>query len=337
MRRLMLSGMALLSLLALVATYSAAPGRASSIRPQTTPPKSYTWIVPKGVLFSAKKDSSPIYTEFLNGTVVGSNTVYQKVYEVTNPTSCVNSTNWPPDTGSNPHLFQTYHQFSGYGVTAANLKSGWPSPPPSIHAVLLDQESWCATSSHDKAHPYNYDQKMATAARDDKLRMTTAPALDLFTCPSSNSSCVIACPRKLPAHTTCSPCRPATTSVAQCYYKYDMAGLEAVHAKVIDIQAQSLDSSTTCTKGVTSSCWANFVKATIAQAKKSNPKVTVLVGIDNGRGTQVPTATTLERDLKTAIADGASGAWINENSGESTTLMEQVVQCFIGPQDPSSC
>jgi hypothetical protein len=117
-----------------------------------------------------------------------------------------------------------------------------------------------------------------------------------------------------------------------------MAGLEAVNAKVIDIQAQSLDNSNACTKSIVSSCWANFVSATIAQAKKANPAVTVLVGIDNGRLHQpVPTARTLESDIKTAISDGASGAWINENSGKSTTLMEQVVQCFIGPQSPASC
>jgi hypothetical protein len=271
---------------------------------------SYTWIFPKSALTAAKGDTTyPIYDTLVNGTG-------QTVYQVMNPSipACSVSSNEPPISGTNPDLFVTQHEFSGYGVTASSLAQSVPS---GTQAVLLDQESWCQTSSEDMADPADNDQTIAAAASTDNLTFVTAPALDLFSCPKSATSC-LQCPEDVPAGLTCTQATPGTADW-QGYLDYDIAGQEAINAKVIDIQAQSLEADATD--------WDTFVSKAIAQAKQANPNVTVLVGLTNAYTTS---ASLLETDLQTALNDGASGAWINEDSGDSTTLMDEVVYHFIG-------
>ena len=73
--------------------------------------------------------------------------------------------------------------------------------------------------------------------------------------------------------------------------------------------------------------WDTFVRKAISQARQANLGVTVLVGLTNAYTTK---ATLLEKDLRYALTWGANGAWINEDSGYSTSLMDQVVYHFIG-------
>lgn len=298
-RWLAICGFALLGLL--LSDLSSAPAARAA--------GSYTWIFPRAALAAAKGDTTyPIYDTLVNGTG-------QTVYQVINPSipACDVSSN-NPISGTNPDLFVTQHEFSGYGVTAQSLAQSVPS---GTQAVLLDQENWCQTSSEDKADPADNDQTIAAAASADNLTFTTAPALDLFSCPKSATSC-LQCPTDVPGGLTCTPCTPGTSDW-RCYLDYDIAGQEAINAKVIDIQAQSLEADATE--------WDTFVGDAIAQAKQANPDVTVLVGLTNAYTTS---ATVLEDDLQVALNDGASGAWINEDPGDSTTLMDEVVYHFIG-------
>lgn len=277
---------------------------------------SYVWIFPKSALTAARGDSAfPIYGTLVNGTG-------QTVYQVMNPSipDCAVSSNEPPISGTNPGLFVTQHEFSGYGVTPQSLAQSVPS---GTQAMLLDQESWCQTSAEDKADPADNDQVIASAARTDNLTFATAPALDLFSCPKSATSC-LQCPKDVPGGLTCTPCTPGTADW-QCYYDYDIAGQEAINAKVIDIQAQSLEANLN-SKGVAAN-WDKFVSESIAQARQANPGVTVLVGLTNR---YTSNAGLLETDLQYALDHGASGAWINEDSGYSTSLMDEVVYHFTG-------
>jgi hypothetical protein len=280
---------------------------------------SYTWIIPKAALAAAEGDSTyPIYDTLVNGTG-------QTVYELMNPSvsACDVSSNEPPISGTNPDLFVTEHEFSGYGVTPSSLAQSIPQTVPATTAALLDQESWCQTSSEDQADPADNDQTIASAASTDNLTFLTAPALDLFSCPKSATSC-LQCPEDVPAGLTCTPATPGTTDW-QGYLDYDIAGQEAIGANVIDIQAQSLEAELN-SSGVPAN-WNTFVQLAIAQAKQANPDVTVLVGLTSAYTTS---ASLLETDLQTALNDGASGAWINEDSGYSTSLMDEVVYYFTG-------
>jgi hypothetical protein len=280
---------------------------------------SYVWIIPKPALTAAKGDTAyPIYGTLVNGTS-------QTVYQVMNPSIpiCKVSSNEPPVSGTNPDLFVTQHEFSGYGVTPHSLDR---SVPKRTQAVLLDQEAWkckTQTSSKDRADPADNAQTIASAAKTDHLTFTTAPALDLFSCPKRARSC-LQCPKDVPSGLTCTPCTPGAADW-QCYIDYDIAGQEAINAKVIDIQAQSLEAKLN-SKGAAAD-WRRFVSKTIAQAKQANPGVTVLVGLTNAYTTS---ATLLEHDLQYALNHGADRAWINEDPGYSTTLMDQVVYHFIG-------
>lgn len=305
-RRFSICGIALLGLL--LSLMSGVPAARAA--------GSYVWIFPKSALTAAKGDSVyPIYGTLVNGTG-------QTVYQIMNPsiTACGISSNEPPISGTNPDLFVAQHEFSGYGVTSQSLARSVPS---GTQAILLDQESWCQTSSEDKADPADNDQTITAAAEADNLTFTTAPALDLFSCPKSATSC-LQCPKDVPGGLTCTPCTPGTADW-RCYYDYDIAGQEAINAKVIDIQAQSLEADLN-SNGVPAD-WDTFVKETIAQAKQANPGVTVLVGLTNAYTTS---ATLLEGDFQYALNHGASGAWINEDPGYSTSLMDEVVYHFIG-------
>lgn len=97
------------------------------------------------------------------------------------------------------------------------------------------------------------------------------------------------------------------------------------NAKVIDIQAQSLEAELN-SNGVAAN-WDTFVSNAIAQARQANPGITVLVGLTNA---YTSNATLLDSDLQYAINHGANGAWINEDPGFSTSLMDEVVHHFIG-------
>jgi len=284
---------------------------------------SYVWIFPKAALIAAEQDSAnPIFDTLVNGTS-------QTVYQVMNPSipACAVNDNEPPVKGTNPDLFVTQHEFSGYGVTPQSLEQSVPS---GTQAVLLDQESWCQTSSEDMADPADNDQAIARAAKTDNLTFTTAPALDLFSCPKSAVSC-LQCPEDVPGGLTCTPCTPGTADW-QCYYDYDIAGQEAINAKVIDIQAQSLEADLN-SKGLAAN-WDTFVSETIAQARQANPGVTVLVGLTNRYTSD---AGVLEQDLQYALDHGADGAWINEDPGYSTSLMDGVVCHFIGAPAGQTC
>jgi hypothetical protein len=164
---------------------------------------------------------------------------------------------------------------------------------------------------------------MAKAAKTDGLTFVTAPALDLFTCPGSASSC-LPCPPGVPKGITCQA-DPSGTPNWQAYLDYHMAALEASNASVIDIQAQSLQDTPN---------WDHFVRTAIQQAKAANPSVKVLVGLTNNPkdlpSTCAASLSLLESDLSYALQHGASGAWINEDQGDNTNLMDQVVYSFIG-------
>jgi hypothetical protein len=303
MRRLVVCGVALLGLIV---------GGFPAASPAQAQAKSYVWIYPKAALGDAEEYDQNLYNELATGSG-------QTVYEVMDPTlsgtNCSFTDDQPPITATN--FVVTEHEFSGY-ENSLDVPSG-------TQAVLLDQESWGCTSSEDQSDPYDNDQSLVTTAgqHSPELAFTTAPGLDLFHCPTGASSCV-ACPNDLPQGLSCTACTPGTADWL-CYYDYDIAGLEAIGAKVIDIQAQSLEADPGSATTVGS--FEYFVNKTIAQAKAGNSSVSVLVGLTDSTSdcpSSSCNASTLETDLSYALQDGASGAWINEPAG-NYQMMDTVV------------
>lgn len=311
-KRLAISGIAILGVLVPVCC-STSPSAQAAGTPDI-------WIYPKAGLAAAANDTKypSVYSKLV--TENSGETVYEVINPVVNTPSCQVPGNEPPITGSNPNLFGTTHAYSGYGATAGSVFL------PNTTTVLLDQESWCQTSPQDKADPYDNYRTIAKAVPSGDL--LAAPALDLFSCPAGSTSCV-KCPpaSELPSTVTCKQCQPGTAPY-QCYLDYDIAGMEALHSAVIDIQAQSLESVATPSGGAKGPHWDTFVSTAITQAKAANPEVKILVGLTN-RSSLDPTAEILEGDLQDALNQGASGAWINEDSGGSAGLMDQVVSHFI--------
>jgi hypothetical protein len=275
---------------------------------------SYVWIYPKAALENAESHDPGLYGELATGN---GQTVYELMDPTTSGTGCKFTDNWPPISPTPRNFIVTEHEFSG-DVTSLTV-------PSKTRAVLLDQESWGCTSSADHADPYNNDQNLASLASqaNPSLTFTTAPGLDLFSCAKSASSC-LQCPRDLPNGIKCQACRPREGNTdSQCYLDYDVAGMGALNASVIDIQAQSPESDSTT--------YNNFVKKAISQAKAANPSVTVLVGLTDNTGDCTPNCTAgyLARELETALkepngAPSANGAWINEPA-DNYSMMDAVV------------
>jgi hypothetical protein len=203
------------------------------------------------------------------------------VYQVSNPAST--------DTPATSNAIVSFHTYGGT-ATASLINGG--KLPAGTRAIVLDQEDWqgsCASGSGDPCTPQaDLNNPVAgattasTAAKAKGLTMITTPALDLFDGSGS---------------------LPCSTSYWQCYLNYDLAGKEAAVSNVIDIQAQSLET--------TPATYLSFVQQAAAQARAANPAVVVLAGLSTSPNTDAtPSAAQLEQDVSSTRGT-VSGFWFN--------------------------
>ena len=139
-------------------------------------------------------------------------------------------------------------KFTSYaGLKQAIANGGLPSW---VKAVLYDNEPWSFTPEVEQRAPGPYTEMAAALAHRHHLLFLASPALGL--------TAVL---------------RPGVTRRATAYLQLGLAAQAARAADVVNLQAQSLERST--------SAYVAFVREAAAQARRARPGVTVLAGISS--------------------------------------------------------
>jgi hypothetical protein len=120
--------------------------------------------------------------------------------------------------------------------------------PAGTRALLYDPEAWAFTPRAEQADPARAARQALRIARAHGLKLIVAPALNL---------------------TTVRPGLPGPRW--QQFLHLGLAGAMAKVADVVELQAQSLERSTTT--------YLAFVRAAAAQARAANPAVQILAGL----------------------------------------------------------
>jgi hypothetical protein len=157
-------------------------------------------------------------------------------------------------------------------VTGDQLSAG-------TRAVLYDPEAWSFTPAREQRDPARAARQAMDIAHAHGLKLIVAPALNL---------------------TTVRP-GPAGPRWRQ-FLNLGLAGALARACDVIELQAQSLERDT--------GTYAAFVRAAAAQARRANPRVTVLAGLS----TNPPGAEVNSQQLTAAIRATSGlvgGYWLN--------------------------
>jgi hypothetical protein len=170
-------------------------------------------------------------------------------------------------------------KFASYAAMKETLDNG--ALPPWIEAVLYDNEAWSFTPAAEQRSPGLYTAMAAKLAHQHHLLFVASPALDLTNVVARQSG---------------------PSQKAAAYLEMHLAGQAADAADVLNIQAQSLERSTTA--------YVDFVRKAAAQARQAKPGITVLAGISsNPTGPQV-TAAQLMRAI-TGVRPYVDGYWMN--------------------------
>ncbi len=151
--------------------------------------------------------------------------------------------------------------------------------PAGTYGVLYDPEAWAFTPPAEQRDPVQAAARAAAAAHAHGLRLIVAPALNLAS--------VLA---------------PSREPRWRAFLALDLAGRMAQVADIVELQAQSLERST--------STYAAFVRAAAAQARKANPQATVWAGLS----TNPPGAPVDSHHLTWAVQATRSivaGYWLN--------------------------
>ena len=151
--------------------------------------------------------------------------------------------------------------------------------PAGTRAVLYDPEAWPFTPAREQRGPAGAARQAMAIAHGHGLKLIVAPALNL---------------------TTVHP-GPAGPRWRQ-FLGLGLAGALARFSDVIELQAQSLERDT--------GTYAAFVRAAAAQARRANPRVTVLAGLS----TNPPGAEVSSQQLTAAIRATSGlvgGYWLN--------------------------
>jgi hypothetical protein len=151
---------------------------------------------------------------------------------------------------------------------------------PGIGAVLYDNESWTLTPTNEQHDPGTYVALAAGIAHQHGLVFIAAPAMDLVTVLGQNPG----------------------ESRANAYLRLGLAKIGASRANVINIQAQSLESSMPS--------YSSFVSSAQAQARSANPNVVVLAGLSTNPSGVAASPQTLYEDVK-ATRSVVNGYWLN--------------------------
>jgi hypothetical protein len=152
--------------------------------------------------------------------------------------------------------------------------------PAGTRAVMYDPEAWAFTPVREQRAPAQAAADAARLAHAHGLRLIVAPALNLVTVQPTASH------------------GPRWQQFLDLHLAADMAKV----ADVIDLQAQSLERS--------AATYAEFVRQAAAQARASNPTVTVLAGLS----TNPPGPVVSTRQLEAAVSGTrhlVDGYWLN--------------------------
>ena len=151
--------------------------------------------------------------------------------------------------------------------------------PAGTRAVLYDPEAWSFTPAREQRDPARAARQAMGVAHAHGLKLIVAPALNLMTVRPG----------------------PAGPRWRQ-FLDLGLAGALARACDVIELQAQSLERDT--------ATYAAFVRAAAAQARRANPRVTVLAGLS----TNPPGAEVNSQQLTAAIRATSGlvgGYWLN--------------------------
>jgi hypothetical protein len=121
--------------------------------------------------------------------------------------------------------------------------------PGDYKALLYDNEHWKFTPLVEQVNPAHYEELVAQLARKHGMIFIATPAVDL-----------VFATGKL-----------VNNSAYDTYLSRDIAGKAAKYANVLDIQAQGSEANL--------HLFTSFADAAIRQARKANPRVTLLIGI----------------------------------------------------------
>jgi len=168
--------------------------------------------------------------------------------------------------------------FSSAGELSQEVSGG--QLPAGPRALLYDPEAWSFTPHAEQLNPASAAQRARDIAHAHGLSLIVAPALNL---------------------TTLRP-DPGGGPRWKQFLRRGLAGSMAKVADVLDIQAQSLERST--------STYAEFVREAAAQARAANPRVAILAGLS----TNPPGAPVTSQQL-TAVIHATRGIvdgyWLN--------------------------
>ncbi len=152
--------------------------------------------------------------------------------------------------------------------------------PPGTGAVLYDPEAWVFTPRAEQRNPAAAAHRALDTAHAHGLALIAAPALNLATVRPD----------------------PAGGPRWRQFLRLGLAGKLAKASDVVELQAQSLERST--------STYATFVRDAAAQARAANPRVAILAGLS----TNPPGAGVTSQQLAAAIRATrgiVDGYWLN--------------------------
>ena len=136
-----------------------------------------------------------------------------------------------------------------------------PNAAPSLiplRLVMYDPEAWNATPINEQRHPVVFMQRFARLARSHGWQVLLTPNPNLMTVPRGD--CVA---------------RPGESPTA-AYVRCNIAGFAAEVADIVETQAQAFES--------TPKAYSSFVRQTVEQARRANPRVRVISGLTTSQG-----------------------------------------------------
>jgi hypothetical protein len=152
--------------------------------------------------------------------------------------------------------------------------------PADTQAVLYDPEAWPFTPVAEQQDPVGAAALAARAARSAGLQLIVAPALSLTS--------VLAPGSRAPR--------------SQLFLELGLVGRLAMHADVLELQAQSLERDT--------GGYASFVTAAAAQARAVSPQIGLLAGVStNPPGAEVDVGQIVAAIR--AVQPVVDGFWLN--------------------------
>jgi hypothetical protein len=173
--------------------------------------------------------------------------------------------------------------FTSYAALQAAFAAG--SIPPSVQAIVYDNEAWSFTPVQEQQHFALYVQKAANLVHSHHMQLIATPGTDLVRALDPGGQ----------------------GSVYSRVLSLNIMKAAAQAADVVEIQAQGSEASL--------STYTSFVQAAAAQAKTANPNVVILAGLSTNPGGQKVTGQQLYAAFQATFGT-VSGYWLNIPSNQ---------------------